>query len=308
MSKHIILLAFAWSAAAATSAAGRPWTDSTGNYQVEADLMGFSDAMVILQKENHALVGVPVAKLSKEDREYLRSKEAEEAAHRSADQLQTWTLRTGVKVIGKVVAYGRKEVALQRRRGKIYVNDRLFDNLPEVYQRMVPKIVAHFENAKIDDQKDLESWIVRQKGTPRSFTCEGVILELENGDEYGVPFFFFSDDDLKVLQPGWQRWLAAQKDEAKQHEHDFMLQSQAAAYQRDRQTNQQIAVLQLEMAGYQAGLFDLWEVGLMPKPGVASPPLAVVVPGRDSRSATQEAMRRYPDFVPGAVSRVRRKN
>ena len=43
------------------------------------------------------------------------------------------------------------------------------------------------------------------RGEPRTYTCEGVVLELENGDEYGVPFFFFSEDDLKTLSPGWQR-------------------------------------------------------------------------------------------------------
>jgi hypothetical protein len=71
--------------------------------------------------------------------------------------------------------------------------------------------------------------------------------------------------------------------------------------------NQQIAVMQLQMQGYQAGLFDLWEVRLFPGPGVASPPLSVVVPARDSRSAAMEAVRRNPGFVAGPVGKVRRQ-
>jgi len=39
--------------------------------------------------------------------------------------------------------------------------------------------------------------------------ASGCTVELENGDQYGVPFLFFSDADLEVLRPGWERWLAA---------------------------------------------------------------------------------------------------
>ena len=123
--------------------------------------------------------------------------------------MQTWTMASGLKVVGRVVDYARKDVTIQQRRGKTYVNDRLFDNLPQVYQRMLPKLVAHFEKTQIDDKRGLDSWVMKLRGEPRTFTCEGVMLELENRDEYGVPFFFFSEADLKVLQPGWQRWVAA---------------------------------------------------------------------------------------------------
>jgi hypothetical protein len=148
---------------------------------------------------------------------------------------------------------------------------------------------------------------MKLRGEPRTFTCEGVLLELENGDEYGVPFFFFSADDLKILQPGWQRWLAAEKDRAKHEQESFLLQKQAQAYQQDRMIDRQIAMMQLQMQGYQAGLFDLWEVCMLPGPGVASPPLAVVVPARDSRSAAVEAVRSNPGFVVGPIRKVSRK-
>ncbi|MHB1036668.1 MAG: hypothetical protein ACYC35_15525 [Pirellulales bacterium] len=61
------------------------------------------------------------------------------------------------------------------------------------------------------------------------------------------------------------------------------------------------------MTGYQARLFDLWEVRMFPKPGVASPPLTVVVPARDSRMAMIEALSRNPGAVVGAVGRVSRR-
>lgn len=203
--------------------------------------------------------------------------------------------------------YAKKDITIQQRRGKIYVNDRLFDNLPEIYQRMLPKIVSHFEKTSIDDKRGLESWAMKLRGEPRTFACEGVMLELDSGDEYGIPFFFFSENDLKLLRPGWQRWLAADKDRTKQQQESFLLQTQTQAYQQNQAINQQIAMMQLQMQGYQAGLFDLWEVALLPGPGVMSPPLSVVVPGRDSRSAAAEAVRLNPGFVAGAISRVTRK-
>ena len=290
-----------------TSANGRIWTDSTGNYRLEATLLGFDDTTVVLKRESRHLVAVPIDKLSKEDRAYLESKEVAEQSRQSADGMQTWTMASGLKVIGRVANYAKKDVTFQRRYGKIYVNDRLFDNLPDVYQKMLPKLVAHFEKTEIDGKQGLETWAKKLRDEPRTYTCEGVLLVLENGDEYGVPFFFFSAEDQKLLHPGWERWLAADKDRSKQEHEGFLLQQQAQAYQQDRESKQQIAMMQLQMEGYQAGLFDLWEVQLFPGPGVVSPPLCVVVPARDSRSAAQVAVSRNRGFVAGAVSKVIRK-
>jgi len=66
--------------------------------------------------------------------------------------------------------------------------------------------------------------------------------------------------------------------------------------------------LQLELQGYDAGLFDLWEVRLIPAsvPGI---PQIVVVPGRNSREASVEAQRRYPGYMAaGPIAKVRRRD
>jgi hypothetical protein len=307
MTQRSILLAGSCLALVASTATGREWSDSTGKYSVEAEMVAFNEQLVVLKKADHSLVAVPLTKLSAKDNEYLRSKEAADLSGQSAAQPQTWTMQSGLKVIGKVVDYGRRDMTIQRRRGRIYVNDRPLSNLPEVYRRMVPKIVAHFENIPLDTPEQFEAWVLRQKGQSRTFTCEGVVLELENGDEYGVPFFFFAPEEMKILQPGWDRWLAAANDKAQQEQHAFLLQSQAQAYQRDHLASQQIAMMQLQMQAYSAGLFDLWEVRLYPRPGVAAAPVTVVVPARDSRTAAFEAAQRNPGFVVGPVARVTRK-
>ena len=306
--KQVITVALiaAVTAVATTSAWGRTWTDSTGNYQVEAELIAFNDEQVVLKRTDGHLLVVPLSRISKQDQDYLQSKEGDQA-RKAADAAQTWTLASGMKVVGKVVDYARRDVTIQRRRGKIYVNDRLFDNLPDLYQKALPRIVAHFEKAEIPDRAAFEAWVLSLRGQPRTFTFEGVVLEVEGGDEYTVPFFFLADADRKSLQAGWERWLAAEKDRAKQEQEAFLLQSQAQAYQQDHMADREIAMMQLQLQAYQAGLFDLWEVRLIPQRPAAGPPLWVVVPGRDSRSAVAQALQMNPGYAAGAVSRVTRR-
>src|SRR3954467_299164 len=81
---------------------GRIWTDSTGKYSIEANLIAFNESTVILQRPDHQLGQVPIDKLSQADREYLKSKEAGDAAKKVSGASQTWTLRTGEKLIGRV--------------------------------------------------------------------------------------------------------------------------------------------------------------------------------------------------------------
>jgi len=308
MVKTLPVLAVCVAMAVWTAAApARVWTDATGRYTVEAELVAIDGNSAVLKKPDHKLVHVVIDQLSAKDQEYLKSQEALETDRKSEETMQTWTLRNGLKVVGRVIDYGRKDVTLQRRRGKLYVNDRLFDNLPPAYRELMPHLVAHFENVPIDGKKGLDAWVLKQHGQPRTFSCEGVKLELENGDEYLIPFFAFADADLEVLQPGWHRWQAADQDRSKQEHQSFLLQSQAHAYQQDQMAKQQISMMQLQMQAYEAGLFALWEVELLPAPGQRLSPMIVVVPGRDSRMAAAEASAKYPGYVVGAVVKAERK-
>ena len=54
-------------------ARARKWTDATGNFTVEAELVQSKDGTVRLKKGNGQIINLPVEKLSEADREYLRS-------------------------------------------------------------------------------------------------------------------------------------------------------------------------------------------------------------------------------------------
>ena len=86
-----------------------------------------------------------------------------------------------------------------------------------------------------------------------------------------------------------------------------MLQSLAAARSRDAQVQREIAMMQLKLQAVDAGLTSLWEVTLHPAAGNGGPPLWVVVPGRDSRQATETALQQNPGFIVGPVRRVSRR-
>jgi hypothetical protein len=50
----------------------RTWTDSTGEYRVEARLVSVENGMARLLKKNGKYTSVPVARLSKTDAEFIR--------------------------------------------------------------------------------------------------------------------------------------------------------------------------------------------------------------------------------------------
>ena len=172
---------------------------------------------------------------------------------------------------------------------------------------MIPEIVTHFDGIEFEKELDFKKWVRELRGKSKTYTCDGVMIELANGDLYGVPFFFFSDRDLEILEPGWEEWLAAEEDERAREQQSLSLQAQAAANRDRDQKKRQVAMLHLQLQGYDAGLFDLWEVALMPANGRGAP-LRVVVPGRDSRQAAAAAQAKHPNYRVGSVSKVSRKN
>jgi hypothetical protein len=209
-----------------------------------------------------------------------------------------------MNVIGRVVDYTRRSMTIQRRRGTVYVNDTAWENVPQFYRAMMPKVVGHLEKQDLPDEEAFMKWIDSLDGAPKTYDLEGVVFELENGNEYGIPFFMFSEEDQKVLKPGWEAWLKDHHDYQKTDDHAFRLESLAATYQQNENIKQQIAIMNLNMQAIQAGITSAWEVTLYPGPGNPYPPRWVVALGRNSLEATQNALMQNPGFVDGPVRRI----
>ena len=78
----------------------------------------------------------------------------------------------------------------------------------------------------------------------------------------------------------------------------------AATMQGNRQIDREIAMAQLNMQAIAAGLTSAWEVTLYPARGNPNPPIWVVVAGRNSAQATNNALQQNPGYVAGPVRRV----
>jgi hypothetical protein len=290
-------------------AVARTWSDKSGEYEVEADLISFDDEFVVLRRADAELAAMEIAQLSDADREYLKSQEAKDAKAKSLRAAQKWTLRNGQTIEGKIVDFADRDLTIDRRRGRIFVNDRLMNNLPEFYRQLVPHIVAQQEKLPAATGRALRTWLIAQGDKPHIFHVQGVVIEDAGGDEFAVPFFLFSDADLKLLQPGWDEWLAAhgKQDYEAEDDHGFLLRSLAAARQQDHEVQREIALMQLTMQTIQAGVTSLWEVTLYPAAGQGGPPLWVAVTGRNNIEATDAALRAHPGYVAGPVRRVSRR-
>ena len=105
--------------------------------------------------------------------------------------------------------FAQGELRIQRRRGHTYLNDRRLANLPEFYRQMLPLVIEHFEGVEIPHEQAMHNWLRSLRNRPRVFQLEGVVLELENGDEHVVPFFVFAEPERKLLKTGWADCLAA---------------------------------------------------------------------------------------------------
>jgi len=96
------------------SANAREWSDVTGKYKTEAELVAFNHEKVVLKRADKDLLSLPLDKLSQADRDYLETLSKDEA--KNTPEPQTWTMRDGTKVVGRIVGYARRDVTIQRRR------------------------------------------------------------------------------------------------------------------------------------------------------------------------------------------------
>ncbi len=133
-------------------------------------------------------------------------------------------------------------------------------------------------------------------------------MQLENGEKVAVPLFLFSSEERGLLEQGWENWRAESSKEAEKRREDFLAQSAAEEYHRNReaeaQVNQRIQMMQLAMLAVNSGIAQVWEVQMFPKPGVAGRAMSVVVPAQNSLSARMLAEQKYQGFASGAVRQL----
>lgn len=296
-----LTLVFLFSIACSSTQAARIWTSAKGGYKIDAEAIAFNDQTVVLKRKSGKLVAVEVNELSDADRDYLKSKDLSATLNASIEKMQTWTSNSGVKIRGRVLAFGRKDYELTRQRGTLSVNGKLFSRFDPLHQQLLLKVLSALESKTFTTEPELNAWVKETlAGTSKSYTLEGVLMELESGDQIPVPFFLFADEDLRVLEPGWEAWSKANDDETTRERESLMMQAEAREYQQQRESEgyqrQQIEMLKLQMLAARTGLTSIWEVGLDPPPGVYGRRTSVMVTARNSQLASEMVQRQYPGY------------
>ncbi|MCM2372155.1 SHD1 domain-containing protein [Aporhodopirellula aestuarii] len=292
--------------ASAAVADAREWSSPDGRYRVEAEAIAFDDKTVVLKKPTGQLLAVELAELSPADQDYVKSREAKEAYAQSVDQMQTWTADDGMKVRGRILAYGRKDLTVRRQLGKMIVNDKRFAAMDPLHQKITLTIISKLVGQEIEDEKAFEEWGKTLRADTRTFPLEGVLMKLESGDEIGVPFFLFAEEEQELLQPGWKTWLESESNSEAQQRESLMLQTQAMEYQRDRQNRNQIEALKLGLLATATGVVSIWEVILEPAQGNYYRRTSVMVPAQNSAAAEQMVLQKHPGFRVVGVRRASR--
>lgn len=290
----------------------RQWTDATGRLKIDADFFAASDDTVVIKRRNGSLVALKIDQLSSEDQQFVQEKRTLlESAVRDAStepgDLQTWRSVGGFEFRGRAIAFGRREVSMQRTAGIVTINGTALSRLNTFYQHIAPKIVAQYADPNVSTTQDLDRWLRNMRGTPPTFTVEGVLMKLEDGSELAVPFFLLSEKDLAILSPGWEQWKQEHASEVDRKREDFLMTVQAESYQQQREVDaasHQIQMMQLELLAVNAGLISIWEVMLRPRPGVYARPTSVILSAQNSLEAEQQALQNYPGFTVAGVRRA----
>jgi len=286
----------------------RDWSDATGTYKFEGDLIAASEDTVVVRRKKGDLQAYQIAQLSDDDKTFVRSHLEDTGKKTDPEEMQTWTGRAGFRFRGRVVGYGRGTIVVGHERGTTTVDKKTIDKLDEIYQLMLPKVIAEYDDETVKTKEDLQKWGRRLRGKDKSFTMDGVRMELDNGETISVPLFLFSPDERKLLEQGWQTWMSKDAEDTARRREEFLTVAAAAEYQRalraEQQAQMQIQMMQLELLKANSGLTQIWEVQMLPRPGVAARPTSVVISAQNSLTARMIAEQQYPAFASAAVRQL----
>lgn len=284
----------------------RTWSCKDRSFSIKGEMIAFNDNTVVLKKEDSSLVAIEMDQLCEEDVKFFETEAAKKHRAEAANAVHTWTGIDGLKFRGTILKYGNKVVQVKRQRGRVYVDNELFEDMDELHQKVILKVLSKLENQKIENGRQLIEWSKKLGGKGKDYTLSGVLVELESGDTIGVPFFMFAPKDREILRPGWQAWLQQKESEEAQDQESFLMRSAALAYQRDRAADRQIELLKLDMLAATAGVTSIWKVALIPNQGHWGRPVSVMVTARDSSVAAAKALSTHRGYTVGGISRVSR--
>jgi hypothetical protein len=124
----------------------REWSDNSGHFKVEADLIAFDGETVVLRAKSGRLLAIKLADLSAADLAHLKTPEVAsfENATPIPDAPTEWSLQNGQVVRGAITGIGNQQVAIFRRDSKIHISFDGKELVDPIYEALLPEIVNHF--------------------------------------------------------------------------------------------------------------------------------------------------------------------
>ena len=267
-----------------SSAVAREWSDASGKYKWTGDIFAADEDIVVVRHHTGKLRCAMTRQLSQADQEAVRLY-LENAAANDDRVVQTWVMRSGLRIRAELIGYKSGTVAIENREGVVYVNKVQLRKIDPVYQAILPRIIAVNDDPTVGTEKQFRSWARKLRST-REIQVDGVLMRFAGGDEYAVPLFLFSDADKEILSAGWKQWSDDQATEKQRKQEDLLIRAEAAAYKQQQQQKasreHQIQMMQLGMLAVDAGITSIWEVHIAPASGGRT--MRVVVPAKTVRS------------------------
>ena len=227
----------------------------------------------------------------------------------SAAGVGEWLLTDGQRIRGDFLGFDLKPLSIKRALSEVYVGGVLFSQLDPIYQHILPMVIAHLENAKIDDVRDIEEWLKKSGPGPWTYKIEAVMIETPRRGSVAIPTFLLEKSEFDSIAVPLRRWREALASEVSEEEKNsyfdrerFMTQASMAARVADSRVEQQARYMRLELLAVASGATDLWNVSLIPNSGYGYP-YQVLVPGQNSDDARGIALQRYPNYTVGGIAR-----
>jgi len=271
--------------------------------------------LVVLERRDGELIALRRDELSDSDQEFVQKLDSAEEASSDLDGNSIRELGDGDEITGELIGFGRQELIVKREGGKIWVNDRRLDELPAAYRKILPNVVAAIDSKPITSVGELEEHLAEFGAGPFRYTVLGVQLDLKDWGTITIPLSLLTIDQAKEIQPGFERWQAAQqKDVSDVDRQDseslerLALESRQRHRQRYRQRYQtavqtrQFRLLELNLLAVNAGVTDVWYVAIHPinRYGYGR---TVLVNAPNSLVASQRVAWKYPYWEIGAIAK-----
>jgi len=282
----------------------REWSDNSGHFKVEADLIAFDGETVVLRAKAGRLLALKLADLSKTDVEYLKTPEVAgfENSAPIPEAPTEWSLQNGQVVRGAITGIGIQQLVIFRHDSKVHISFDGKELTDPIYKVLLPEMVNHLASTSFKSLEELDRHLATLKPPSLIYALPTVTITTNNGN-VGIPNFLLKKEEQNYLWSASERLRSLQESELTSEEREKIASREnflARSYGRGRNhaVNVPVGISQMQLdflanAALVAARAEFWEVVISP-PNAYLMPFTVVVPAANSADAEAQVAARFP--------------